>query len=75
MPTKLFTISGREIGSFQDMADLKWYAAAVADSTADHVDIDDRYDEAGGCVEFVCVEGIGDVGTLDRPVPSGWVAA
>ncbi len=72
--TKLFTLDGREIGSFSDIEDLKWYAGALVSQPSEMVDIDDRYDEAGDCIEFVRVEGLGIVGTLDRPVPQGWKA-
>ncbi len=74
MRFRLFALDGREVGSFDDIENLKWYAGSLADRQGDYVDIDDRYDASGDCIEFVTVEGVGDVGTLDRTVPVGWCA-
>lgn len=34
----------------------------------DDVSIDDRYND-GDCIEVIMVDGLGDVGTLDRKAP------
>ncbi len=73
MRTTLYALDGREMGSFQDMADLKWYAAAVNSASAEEVRIDDRYnDDDGDSLEVVCIGGA-DVATLDRRAPDWFV--
>lgn len=79
---KLFDMDGTFIREFtrplrigetgDTIVDLKEYVAEACDEHYEDVSIVDRYGRSGDCVEFVMVLGR-DVGTLDRPVPDGWV--
>lgn len=75
MWTRLFGLDGREIGVFSTLHELRGRVVEQCDCRSEEdVTIDDRYDADGDFVEFVVVDGIGDVGTLDRVVPEGWRA-
>lgn len=70
----LYSVDGAYIDTFKSVETMRCRVASQLECDPTDVSLDDRYDLTGDCIEFVVVREVGDVGTLDRRVPTGWKA-